>query len=369
MINDIKQINNTIEAPAAPDPAAANAAALVAATEVPPLSSLRVTTATVVLPEEPALRVDGVGFFALSDIHALKAKQKQGKTSVLKVCAAALLAGNQFRLQSALSGEPRVLYLDTEQKLTDVKLIVTDVAQMTGMAPERIDERLWVYALRRHSVDMLFADLCQLLADVQPRVVFIDGIVEFVASFNDESLAKQLVHDLLILAEANHCAIVCVLHTNKHDEDHNMRGHLGTILAQKAGTVLECSKLDGIIRVDCTDARHESMPSWSITYDGQGNICQADQQLLQAQAQRKEQQALQRQQRKQQKDQERLDCLLTIIRDYGGRIARTDLYLEMEKRAGVKSTTVKQMIRKEQGHALIESGGYISAKDDSAAPF
>jgi len=115
------------------------------------LASMRVASTTEVEPEVSALTVDDVGLFALSDIHGLKGKQKCGKTTALKVCLAAWMQGSQFRVKSGLE-EPRVLYLDTEQKQSDVKLIVTDVIQMTSLPAEYVDAHLQVYALRRRQI-------------------------------------------------------------------------------------------------------------------------------------------------------------------------------------------------------------------------
>ena len=240
---------------------------------------MRVASTTEVEPREPALTVDDIGLFALSDIHGLKGKQKCGKTTALKVCLAAWMQGSQFRVTSGLEA-PRVLYLDTEQKASDVKLIVTDVIQMTGLAADYVDEHLRVYALRRRDFNLLLDDMRLLIDDFRPQVVIVDGIVEFVASFNDESMAKQLIHELLCISEDYRLAMICVLHTNKSDDDHNMRGHLGTMLAQKAGTVLECKKERGssVITVMCSDARHAEMPEWSIMFDRDGHIINADEQ-------------------------------------------------------------------------------------------
>ena len=152
------------------------------------LAPMLIQSGTVVEPEVPALTVDDIGMFALSDIHALKGKQKCGKTTALKVCLAAWMKGNQFRIKSGLE-HPRVLYLDTEQKQSDVKLIVTDVIQMTGLDANYVDEHLHVYALRRRDFNLLMDDMRLLVGDFCPQVVVIDGIVEFVASFNDEAMA------------------------------------------------------------------------------------------------------------------------------------------------------------------------------------
>jgi len=101
------------------------------------LGALRLTTATEVAPEVSSLSVDGIGFFALDDVHAIKAKAKQGKTTMLKVCLSAWLRGSQFRVKSELE-EPRILWLDTEQKQSDVKLIISDVLSMAG-----VDAAMW----------------------------------------------------------------------------------------------------------------------------------------------------------------------------------------------------------------------------------
>lgn len=333
------------------------------------LEALRISSCTVVEPEVPTLTVDGVGLFALSDIHALKGKQKCGKTTALKVCLAAWLKGQQFRVASGLK-EPRVLYLDTEQKETDVKKIIDDVKKMTGVSNEYIDEHLMLIPLRRRDQDQLLIDLHQLVDDYHPQVVVVDGIVEFVASFNDEALAKQLIHDLLVLSEEQRLALVCVLHTNKADEDHNMRGHLGTMLAQKAGTVLECRKQDCVITVTCTDARHQEMPQWSIMFGDGGTIVDADEQRrlaleqhrISIQERRKEAQA--------ERQQERLNSALKVIRDHGGCIKRSELTIILTKKFELKRSSVANFITDWlRDGSIVSVNGIIHASDETALNF
>ena len=90
------------------------------------LTEARISTQTVVNPERYALSVDGVGIFALRDIHGVKGKQKSGKSGALKVFVAALLNGLQFRVKSELE-EPVVLFIDTEQQAADVKLVIDEI--------------------------------------------------------------------------------------------------------------------------------------------------------------------------------------------------------------------------------------------------
>lgn len=333
------------------------------------LDALRLTTATEVAPEVSSLSVDGIGFFALDDVHAIKAKAKQGKTTMLKVCLSAWLRGSQFRVKSELE-EPRILWLDTEQKQSDVKLIISDVLSMAGVDAAYVDSHLFLYGLRKRDFDGLKDDLVLLISEVHPQVVVIDGIVEFVASFNDEGEAKQLIHRLLCIAEDWHCAIVNVLHTNKADEDHNMRGHLGTMLQQKAGTVLECRKLDAVITVSCSDARHEEMPAWSIMFDDSGRIVDADEQRRQQIEAHKAELQQRRQQASAEKQKERLDYALLCIRDHGGSISRKQLTEILMKKFGLERTTVSRFLTCQiEVKALYEVNKVIHASDEMALAF
>ena len=335
------------------------------------LAALRIASGTVVPPEEPALTVDGVGLFALGDIHGLKGKQKCGKTTALKVCLAALLNGQMFRVVSGLES-PRVLYMDTEQKQSDVKLIVTDVIQLTGREAEYVDEHLHVYALRRRDFNLLLGDMRLLISDFRPQVVVVDGIVEFVASFNDESMAKQLIHELLSVSEDYRLAMVCVLHTNKADDDHNMRGHLGTMLAQKAGTVLECRKerASSVITVTCSDARHQEMPDWSIMFDQEGRIVDADELHRQQLEQRRIDIQQRRQEAQAQKQRERLDYALLAIRDNGGSISRKQLTEILMSKFELERNTVSKFITSQVTEkTLFEADKNITASPDVALAF
>ena len=335
------------------------------------LTKMRVASTTEVEPETPTLTVDEVGLFSLGDIHGLKGKQKCGKTSALKVCLAAWMNGSQFRLVSGVES-PRVLYLDTEQKQSDVKLIVTDVIQMTGLDATYVDDHLQVYALRRRDFNLLLDDMRLLIGDYQPQVVIVDGIVEFVASFNDESMAKQLIHELLCISEERRLAMVCVLHTNKADDDHNMRGHLGTMLAQKAGTVLECKKDrgSGVITVTCSDARHAEMPDWSIMFAEEGSIADADERHRQALEQRRIDLQQRRQEAQAEKQKERLDYALLAIRDHGGSISRKQLTAILMSKFGLKRPTVSLLLTEWRNNGnILEVNNEFHASNDSALAF
>lgn len=335
------------------------------------LRETRIRTDTEVPPEEYALEVDEKGIFALRDIHAIKAKQKAGKTTALKVVIAALLLGAVFRLKSLLE-KPRIVFFDTEQSRTDTKQIILDVAQMTGLPSEVIDSQVSLHSLRRIDQEQLLPLLGVVLEDEKPQVVMLDGIVEFVASFNDETESKRLIKEMLKLSDEHNCAIICVLHTNKADEDHNMRGHLGTMLAQKSATVLECVKERGssVITVKCSEARHEEMPEWSITFDQEGHIIDADEQRRQLLEQRKAEQLLKRQETLDKEKQERLEKCLRILTEKGGVVSRkqlTEILINVfNRKRPTVSTYISEWLK---DGSIVEVNGMIQVSNDLALPF
>ncbi len=334
------------------------------------LEGLRITTATEVEAEQPALSVDGVGFFAIDDIHGVKAKQKQGKTTALKICVAALLKGQMFRVRSELQ-EPLVLWLDTEQKRADVKLIIGDIQRMTALDDAYIDRHLRLYPLRRMNYETLMDDTRLLIGRHRPQVVIIDGVVEFVASFNDEVMSRQLIHDLLVLCEEQHCAIVNVLHENKSADDRNMRGHLGTVLSQAAGTVLECNKSrQGVITVSCSDPRHGSTPPWSFRFDQDGCIVDADAERQTEKQKARERSLQQKQEAKEKADSQRLNIVLRMILEHGGHIKRNELTQLLESQFNIQRSAVSKFLtRMITDGKLYEADKVITATAETVLPF
>ena len=73
---------------------------------------------------------------------------------------------------------------------------------------------------------------------------------------------RNAVTELAKIALEYNCAICCTLHTNPGDEN-KMRGHLGTMLAQKASDVIQCVKTkkeDGtvVFEVEQTENRNNA---------------------------------------------------------------------------------------------------------------
>ncbi len=299
--------------------------------------------------------IGGIDILALSNISCIKAKQKQGKTTALMVIVSAILAGIAFRIRSALFGAT-VLWLDTEQSDYDSKLIVERVGQITELDPDYIDEHLKVLNVRRFDSQDRRRLMLDAIKTFRPQMVIVDGVVDLIDDFNDLVSSKLLVNDLLRIASEYNLALVTVLHTNKSASDHEMRGHLGTLLAQKSWNVFECEKEENIITVKCSDYRHAQPDKWSVRYDDDGNICEGDTAYVQMQ----ERKLVEREAKKTEVVTERRDAIMDIVCENGGSMARKELVekamTKLGKSYGTVATILKQL--KTSGN-LTENKGFV----------
>lgn len=320
------------------------------------LSQLRVTTKSEYPEEEPAIMIDGIGAFALGDIHAVKAKQKSGKTSSLVVIASAILNKMCFRIEGCLA-EPTIVWMDTEQKAADVKLIINHMKDLTGLDDDYIDKHLFLYSLRTMSYDTMLNDLKLILDAHLPQVAILDGIVDFIGDFNDLTTSKKLVDELLILSTEYNASIINVLHTNKANEDHNMRGHLGTMIAQKSGTVLECTKDKSIITVKCADSRHAPLPEWSIKYGENAKIVCADEDMKEK-AEKKETERAEKLRKAQEETfKKRSETVFYILQLRKGIVKRSELTHLVAEKLSLSESTIKGVIRTMLNQDLIYEVG------------
>lgn len=312
-------------------------------------------------PEVCLLEIDNVQFFAKGDIHAIKAKQKQGKTNAISIMVAAILSGKWGRLKGILEGA-KVLVIDTEQKDADAQLVYNRTLLLAGLPKEDIYDRFQTFAFRALDTEEKLNAVKALIMDFKPDIVFIDGIVDLMGNFNEVDDSKLIIEELLRMSTKEVSgidpAIVCVLHTNKQQEDHNMRGHAGTMLAQKSGNVFEVSKKDGVISVYNTDSRHQEVPTWSFMFDAQGNIVDADEQKMKILETERLERIDRAEQRAANKKTAKVNKMLEIINSASGVIARTELRNKLIKALSLSRSVVDTLIRDSIKEGIIVTDEY-----------
>ena len=296
-------------------------------------------------PEENLLEIDKVGCFALKDLVGVKAKQKAGKTTMIGILIAAMLCGQWNKVKRAINRKVKILYVDTEQKERDTNRLNHKVLRMAGLPIQDVEDLRFVN-LRKLTTEECREILPRFIDAFRPDIVFVDGIVDLVGDFNSVEESQAVVRHHLMLAETYNCCIVEVLHTNKAKDDTNMRGHLGTILSQKASNVFKCEKepITNIVTVTCDDYRHAPIPSWSFSFDQHGNPLCADDVVAQMEAEKEAEKKRKSELKNQQEDERRMVAVRKAF-DSQKEWVRKDLKKFLMAELNLGETTTSEYIR------------------------
>jgi hypothetical protein len=222
------------------------------------------------------IRIDGIGAIPRKDIFAIKAKSKQGKTQAATVLMAGILGDETMGITVAQPCKTKVIYIDTEQTEANTIIVGHRVHRMCGWPEESNNARFRVYNLRNWDWEQKLPFIEWLIESYKPTVVVIDGIADLLLNFNDVEKSAFCILKLMQIASKNGCTIGNVLHENKSKEDSNMKGHLGTLLLQKASDVFEVVKKGDIFTLSQTESRNKPVNNISWRMDDLGCIHRQD---------------------------------------------------------------------------------------------
>jgi hypothetical protein len=116
----------------------------------------------------------------------------------------------------------------------------TEITDSSNPAVGDIDACLFAYNLRGMGFEKRRELVKAAIELVEADLVVIDGIKDLMTDINDAVQATAIIEQLMALAQHHRCCMVCVLHQNKSEADHNMRGSIGTELTNKAFEVYSC---------------------------------------------------------------------------------------------------------------------------------
>ena len=242
----------------------------------------RVTPETKLPPLEFLFKMNGTECFPLSELVANTGKAKSGKTLFLSIVMACCMKRNVLGLERIREAPIRVLWYDTEQSAQSTQNILvhriiplseantdhsdsTDKDSLDSCVPlvasehsssacsektsvqsvksvvENLNDQFFVFNVRGIGWEKRRELLTLAISEVKPDLVIVDGIKDLITDINDGTQATMVVEDQMGLAQTYNCCIVDVLHQNKSDTDRNMRGWIGTELANKAFEAWACS--------------------------------------------------------------------------------------------------------------------------------
>ena len=247
------------------------------------------------------LEYNGVPFSTIGGIQAISGQKKNGKSFVLTQLMAAILGNGNERTQQYLPGltvpertieylghEPRVLYVDTEMEKLNSAKVLRRVHWLCNWDMKQPNDRfqvLWLKNMPRDDAEKAHEKRYRLIRnaieEVNPDIVFIDGIRDLLSSINDENNGVQILSELSTLAEERHMCIWNALHQNPrgdaNSEEGKMRGWIGTELGNKVSDTfisIKSKTQNGVsFTVKQQDARGKDIDDWKFEVtDDAGNL-------------------------------------------------------------------------------------------------
>ena len=215
------------------------------------LEQLRITPEKELPKMAFLFRLFGKPCFPRGELVAITGKAKSGKTFVTSMLMACCQSRDVLSFHREPEAPLRLLWYDTEQSDESTQDILKNriIPMMSNGSDATTPLALWrgaggeVFNVRGVAWKERRNLLREAVTRCEPDLVIVDGIRDLVNDINDGVLAQEVMEELMHLATANKCCIVCVLHQNKSGEDHNLRGWIGTELMNKAFEVYSCEKL------------------------------------------------------------------------------------------------------------------------------
>lgn len=198
---------------------------------------------------------------ARGNLQVLKGREKTGKSSMGVALMVAALKGGFLQIEPT-RGDLTLLWIDTEQDRATLRQKGRAALEMAGKpfsAP-----RIHIVTLKGESPAERLKTALKAICEAGADFVFVDGAADLCDDFNDSKQSAAVADELLKATEENNCAILCVIHTNKKDDE--ARGHLGTILQQKCSEVYEVTKTGDTANVRQEKCRFADIPDISFQF-------------------------------------------------------------------------------------------------------
>ena len=151
--------------------------------------------------------------------------------------------------------DKHVVYISTEMSRYHLQKRLKAILAKTGLEYEK-NLRFVDFM----GIDDKIGELKQLCEELNPYIIIIDQIGDFVLNINDIEQCIKLVNQLANGLEKNDCAIIGILHQNEDSGiNSKARGHLGSILEQKVVSSIAISANSSGFNIKTTKLR-EGIP-------------------------------------------------------------------------------------------------------------
>ena len=204
------------------------------------------------------------GSMARNNLHLVRGREKTGKSAFGVILITAALGGEFLGVRACVENM-RATWIDTEQDLGTLKKKARKAVEMAQDGGK--GKRVSVYSLKGLSPAERLKTALEAIRESPADFVFLDGLADLCADFNDPKECARVVDELVNVAEETRCALLTVIHTSKTDKS-EARGHVGAIAQQKAGEVYEVRREPGgrVADVGQVLSRFASVPDLSFEF-------------------------------------------------------------------------------------------------------
>ena len=194
-------------------------------------------------PPHWTLRHNDIPFAKLGDLHIVGGKAGHGKTAFMSQIMAAVLSGRFGNMECDIA-DAKVLYVDTEQSLDDTIAIKNRVCTLANIPYDKPSERFYVARLRDTTkAEERYRQILQLVYDIEPKIMFIDGLLDLVTDYNAQDECSLVIRELMTVSTHYNMSLWCVLHENPMTD--KLVGSLGSIAERKVTEVFIIKKHKG----------------------------------------------------------------------------------------------------------------------------
>ena len=180
-------------------------------------------------------------FGSMGNISLITGQEKSRKTFVKSLIEACAFGGKSNFYTDTLEikgylGDKYLISIDTEQSLYDAVMTSKRVPHMVGTMPDNYISLMWREKTTKERLQLLEWLYMESSYKENLGMVVLDGVVDCVQDFNSLTECKDFTEKLMKYTSITNSHLCGLLHLNPNGD--KLRGHLGTILGQKAEMVM-----------------------------------------------------------------------------------------------------------------------------------
>ena len=212
---------------------------------------------------------NGVRWAPRKEMTAITGRAGKGKSFFSLQMFAAAAFGERVLGITPLRQARQVLYVDTEQSEYDVAFRLNAVFRAMGKQdfssfPSNVEFlrlRSEPDNVKRYNITL------EAITDLNPDVVFLDGITDFVRDFDDKNEANEKISYLLNLTDKINGNVFPIIHQNEGGDSPKLRELIGSEVMRKDRSIISVDVKDGRFKAESIKGVPVSY-EWRLTQFG-----------------------------------------------------------------------------------------------------